>query len=71
MSLDTAKQEAINEFMALMDDMLTREQDSRQEYAERFISILIKLIKKSEIKYNNGLTAGSNPVTGTFNGELK
>ncbi|MGD1319155.1 hypothetical protein [Chryseobacterium sp. 2R14A] len=71
MSLDTAKQEAISKFIALMDDMFTREQDSRQEYAERFFTILIELIKKAEIKYTNGLNAGSNPVTGTFNGELK
>lgn len=71
MSLNTEKETAKTELTALLSDMRTREEISDEEYAERLINLFEKWIKKAEIKYTTGLVAGTNPVTGTFTGELK
>lgn len=71
MSLAAEKETAINEFEAVLEEMQTREENSNREFAERLFNIMEKWLKKATIKYTNGLAAGSNPVTGTFNGELE
>lgn len=71
MSLNTAKQDAITELENLMTEMRTKDQISDQEFAQKFFEILFKWLKKADIKYINGLVAGSNPVTGTFTGNLE
>ena len=71
MSLAADKETAINEFEAMLEEMQTREENSNREFAERLFNIMEKWLKKATIKYTNGLNAGSNPVTGTFNGELE
>lgn len=71
MSLSTEKETAKTELKTLLSDMRTREEISDEEYANRLIDLLEKWIAKAEIKYNTGLVAGTNPVTGTFTGQLK
>lgn len=71
MSLNSEKQTAINELEALMTEMRTKDQVSDHEFAEKFFAILLKWIKKADIKYTTGLIAGANPVTGTFTGNLE
>lgn len=48
---------------------------NRDEALEAFIGAMCdKLetyVKSAQIIYDNGLTAGSNPVIGTFNGRLE
>ena len=71
MSLSSAKQAAKNKIKQLHEDMLTREQSSTEEYADRLIDALEEWIKEASIKYLTGLTAPNGAVTGTFNGKLE
>lgn len=71
MSLNTEKQQAINEMKSLMADMRTRTDNADQEFAERLFEIMFQWIIKANIKYTTGLVAGSNAVTGTFTGKLE
>jgi hypothetical protein len=71
MSLNSGKPQAVNKVKNLLEDMLTRENNSTQEFAERIVDVLEVWLKEATIKYVNGLVAGSNPVTGTFNGKLE
>lgn len=71
MSLNAEKQEAINKMKTLMADMRTRTDNADQEFAERFFAIMYEWMIKASIKYETGLIAGSNPVTGTFTGKLE
>lgn len=71
MSLNTEKQQAIDQMKTLMADMRTRTDNSDQEFAERFFQIVFEWLIKADIKYTTGLVAGSNPVTGTFTGKLE
>ncbi|MEG0760078.1 hypothetical protein [Chryseobacterium sp.] len=71
MSLNSEKQTAINELKNLMTDMRTKDEISDEEFAEKFFELLLKWLKKADIKYTTGLVAGANPVTGTFTGKLE
>lgn len=71
MSLQSEKQEAINQMTALMADMRTRTDNADQEFAERLFEIMYQWMIKASIKYQTGLLAGSNQVTGIFNGKLE
>lgn len=71
MSLNTEKQQAIDQMKTLMADMRTRTDNSDQEFAERFFQIVFEWLIKADIKYTTGLVAGSNPVTGNFTGKLE
>ena len=71
MSLIQEKQEAINEMKTLMADMRTRTDNSDEEFATRFFEIMYKWFIKASIKYETGLIAGPNPVTGVFIGKLE
>lgn len=56
--------------IAIMTDMLTRENNSVEEFAERLCTAIDTYVKGAKINYTNGLTAGSTPVTGVFNGSV-
>lgn len=71
MSLTSDKAAAKTALVSLLTDMLTKEDNSVDEYADRLIDIFEVWLKKANIKYVNGLTAGGNAVVGTFNGKLE
>lgn len=71
MSLAASKQAAKTQVKQILEDMLTREVNSTEEFANRLIDALEDWIKQATIKYNNGLTAPNGPVGGTFNGQLE
>lgn len=54
----------------ILTDMLTREEDSIEEFATRLTDAIEDYVKDAKINYTTGLVAGSNPVTGVFNGSL-
>ncbi len=55
----------------IMTEMLTREDNSIDEYAERLSNAIDTYVKTAKITYIAGLTSPSGPVTGTFNGNLE
>lgn len=59
-----------NTIITLLNDMMTKETDSVEEYATRLSDAIDEYVKGAKINYTTGLTAGSTPVTGTFNGSL-
>lgn len=71
MSLSSEKQKAISDLESLLTEMRSKTELSDQEFAQRFIGLLFTWISKAQIKYITGLVAGSNPVTGTFNGNIE
>lgn len=71
MSLSTAKATAKTEVKQILEDMMTKDTNSTDEFADRLIEVLEKWLKQASIKYISGLNAGSNPVTGTFTGNLE
>jgi hypothetical protein len=71
MSLSSTKQGAKNKVKAILEDMLTREDNSTEEFANRLIDIMEDWLKEATIKYITGLTAPNGAVTGTFNGKLE
>lgn len=71
MSLNTAKPTAKAEIKQILEDMLTKENNSTDEFAERLTNVFEKWLKQATVKYISGLVAGSNPVTGTFTGNLE
>lgn len=44
---------------------------AKVEFIDRLADAIEAYVKSAEIKYINGLTAGANPVVGTFNGNLQ
>lgn len=60
-----------NEIKSLLEDMMTREDSSFDEFATRLSDSIDQFVKGANIIYNSGLTAGGNPVSGTFNGNLE
>lgn len=54
----------------IMNDMMEREVDSIDEFADRLAVALIDEIKEAQINYISGLTNSAGPVTGTFEGNL-
>ena len=71
MSLSTAKPEAKAAVKQILEDMITREESSTEEFAERLIEIMETWLQQATIKYNSGLIAPNGAVTGTFKGELE
>lgn len=71
MSLNVGKQEAIDKMKILMAEMRTRTDNADEEFATRLFDIMLEWLLKADIKYISGLNAGSNPVTGTFKGNLE
>lgn len=56
----------------VMNDMMTREENSIDEFSQRIAQAVVEEIEESTIIYTSGLIApsGGGPVTGVFNGEL-
>lgn len=54
----------------IMSDMLTREDNSIDEFAERLSTAIDAYVKTATVVYTTGLVAPNGPVTGTFNGNL-
>ena len=73
MSLNSKKAEAKTEVKTMLEEMLTRENNSTEELAERLVEIMYAWLMQASIKYNGGLVApsGGGTVTGTFNGNLE
>jgi len=60
-----------NDIKELLTDMLTREDTSIQEYAERLSTAIDDYVKQATIIYTSGLAAPSGAITGTFQGQLQ
>ena len=61
-----------NNIIAIMQDMMSREETSIEEFAERLASTIDVYVKDAEIVYKTGLTSATGGVvTGTFEGNLK
>lgn len=71
MSLSSTKQVAKNSIKQVLEDMLTRENNSTEEFADRLVDVMEVWLKQATIEYVNGLIAPNGAVTGTFNGQLK
>lgn len=50
----------------IMNDMMTRENNSVDEFATRLSDAIDTYVKQMTITYTSGLTSPSGPVTGTF-----
>lgn len=55
-----------NEIKSILEDMETRETDSKQEFAERLANAIDSYVRQIDVIYVAGLVAPSGPVTGTF-----
>ena len=71
MSLNSTKAQAKTKVKTILEDMLTRENNSTEEFANRLIDVMEGWLKEATIKYVTGLVAGANTVTGIFNGKLE
>ena len=71
MSLNSEKQAAKNEVKKILEDMITREETSTEEFANRLIEAMEEWLKKATIIYTSGLIAPNGAVTGSFNGKLE
>ena len=71
MSLNASKPAAKVKVKNLLEDMMTKDQNSTEEFADHLIEIMEEWLKEATINYITGLVAGSNPVTGTFTGKLE
>ncbi len=69
MALD--KQTLKQNIVDLLSDMMSRDQNSIDEFADRLATAIDNYVKQATIVYVNGLTAPMGPVTGTFNGHLE
>lgn len=56
---------------AIMTDMLSRENTSIDEFAQRLSDAVDEYVKGAEINYAGGLGNQAGAVTGIFNGGLK
>ena len=65
------KEELKNNIKALIEGLMTQEEASIDEFAEGLADHIDTYVKGADIKYTNGLFAGSTAVTGNFNGELE
>lgn len=68
MALDNAALK--QKITSIMTDMLTRENTSIEEFAQRLSDAVYEFVKGAKINYTSGLTAPNGPVAGTFNGGL-
>lgn len=71
MSLAATKAQAKMEVKQILEDMLTREDNSTEEFAERLIDVMENWLKQATIKYISGLSAPNGPVSGAFTGNLE
>lgn len=71
MSLATEKAAAKTALVTILEEMMTREETSIEEFSERIIDVLEDWLKEASIKYISGLIAPNGTVTGTFVGTLE
>jgi len=70
MSLDKGALKA--DIVQLLTDMMTRENTSIEEFADRLSTAVDEYTKEAKIVYTSGLTSATGGVvTGTFNGNLE
>lgn len=69
MALDKGKLKS--DIKSILTDMMERETNSFDEFAERLAGAVDSYTKKAEIEYISGLSNSGGPVTGTFKGNLK
>ncbi|MGJ5643200.1 hypothetical protein [Formosa sp. S-31] len=55
----------------IMTDMMEREENSIEEFAERLSTAVDTYVKTATIVYTTGLTAPNGAVTGSFQGNLE
>ncbi len=61
-----------NNIIAIMQDMMEREETSIEEFAQRLADAVDVYVKQAEIVYITGLSSATGGgVTGTFEGNLK
>lgn len=62
-----------SDIVTILTEMLTREETSIEEFAERLSDSVDTYVKSAKIVYTTGLIAPSTggAVTGTFNGNLE
>ncbi|SEG39536.1 hypothetical protein SAMN05421847_2192 [Halpernia humi] len=71
MSLATKKAAAKTALVTILEEMMTREETSIEEFSERIIDVLEVWLKEASIQYISGLIAPNGAVTGTFEGKLE
>lgn len=61
-----------NNIKVILQDMMTRENNSIDEFATRLSDAIDVYVKTADVNYTSGLVAPSSggAVTGTFNGNL-
>jgi hypothetical protein len=59
------------EIVAILTDMMTREENSIEEFATRLSDSIDTYVKTAKITYTSGLVAPNGAVTGTFIGKLE
>lgn len=69
MALDKGKLK--NDIKSILTDMMERETNSFDEFADRMATAIDSYTKQAEIIYVSGLANNGGPVTGTFKGNLK
>lgn len=69
MALDKSKLKS--DIKSILTDMMNREQNSFDEFADRLATAIDGYVKKAEIEYVSGLANNGGPVTGTFVGNIK
>lgn len=71
MALDKAQLKT--SIVALLTEMMTREENSIEDFATGLSDHIDEFVKTGNIKYTNGLIAPTNggAVTGVFNGNIE
>jgi len=68
MALDKNKLQ--NDIKAILTELMASENSGIDAFASRIATAVDDYVKGAKINYINGLNAGTNPVTGIFNGNL-
>ncbi|QTE37239.1 hypothetical protein J3L18_29730 [Mucilaginibacter gossypii] len=72
MSLNTAQFKAdLKEVYTATYQSTGSRDDALDAFIDAFADKVEAYIKTAEVVYTSGLTAGANPVVGTFNGEVR
>ncbi|MDM1045261.1 hypothetical protein HX004_10210 [Myroides sp. 1354] len=69
MALDKSKLET--GIRQLLEDMMKREENSFDEFANRLATVIDTYVKEGEIEYLGGLANSGGAVTGTIQGTIK
>jgi hypothetical protein len=65
------KNQLKQEIIQILTDMMQREHNSIDEFADRLATAVDNYVKQATIVYENGLVSPMGAVTGTFNGHLE